>query len=205
MTDDARDTRDSRAPIAGTVLVVDDDPDIVSLFASTLEPHHTVRRARDGHEALEVLTDDVDVVLLDRDIPGLHGDDVLRRIRARGCGCHVAMVTAIPPELDLVDLDVDDYVVKPILPAELLELVERLLRRDQHGDDVDEFLSVTSRRATLEGSVDRDELETDEAYQELVETFDVLRESNRDLIEALHDRVLPRRLWCPFLKGDEDE
>ena len=80
------------------VLVVEDEPDLADLYATWLKIDYSVRTAYGGEEAVEQLDDEIDVVLLDRRMPGLSGDEVLTKIRERGIDCYVSMVTAVEPD-----------------------------------------------------------------------------------------------------------
>jgi DNA-binding response OmpR family regulator len=87
----------------------------------------------DGDDALEHLaTTRYDVVVLDRDLPGVHGDEVCRRIAADGAGSRVLMLTAASTIRDRVEglgLGADDYLPKPFDFAELVARVRALARR----------------------------------------------------------------------------
>jgi DNA-binding response OmpR family regulator len=87
----------------------------------------------DGDDALESLAvTRYDVVVLDRDLPGTHGDEVCRRIVAGGAGSRVLMLTAASTVADRVDglgLGADDYLSKPFDFAELVARIRALARR----------------------------------------------------------------------------
>jgi DNA-binding response OmpR family regulator len=87
----------------------------------------------DGDDALEHLAvTRYDVVVLDRDLPGVHGDEVCRRIAAAGAGSRVLMLTAASTIRDRVEglgLGADDYLPKPFDFAELVARVRALARR----------------------------------------------------------------------------
>jgi DNA-binding response OmpR family regulator len=89
--------------------------------------------ALDGDDALEHLAATrYDVVVLDRDLPGVHGDEVCRRIAASGAGSRVLMLTAASTIRDRVEglgLGADDYLPKPFDFAELVARVRALARR----------------------------------------------------------------------------
>jgi DNA-binding response OmpR family regulator len=87
----------------------------------------------DGADALEhVAVTRYDVVVLDRDLPGVHGDEVCRRIAAAGAGSRVLMLTAASTVRDRVEglgLGADDYLPKPFDFAELVARIRALGRR----------------------------------------------------------------------------
>ncbi|MCW2923350.1 MAG: two component transcriptional regulator, winged helix family [Thermoleophilia bacterium] len=117
------------------VLVVDDDEDIrVSLRRALALDGHDAVLVGDAEAALELLRRDagVEVVVLDRGLPGIDGLEACRRIRAAGLDVAVLMVTALGAVRDRVDgLDAgaDDYLVKPFDIDELLARVRAIARR----------------------------------------------------------------------------
>ncbi|SFR45751.1 Response regulator receiver domain-containing protein [Halogeometricum rufum] len=164
------------------VLIVEDEPDLADLYATWLRENCTVRVAYGGHEALDELDEDVDVVLLDRRMPDLSGDEALAEIRNRGFDCRVAMVTAVEPDFDIVAMGFDDYLVKPVSKEALEETVDNLLRRNTYNDGVQELFSLASKKALLESEKEATALEENEEYQELDTRLTELRE---DLDETL--------------------
>ena len=116
------------------VLLVEDDPDIARVLASSMEVDgHEVVIADTGGTALERAgRGDVDLVLLDLGLPDLDGLDVCRRLRAAGCTMPILVLTGRADEIDTVlglDAGADDYVAKPFRLAELLARVRAMLRR----------------------------------------------------------------------------
>jgi DNA-binding response OmpR family regulator len=116
------------------ILVAEDEPDLAEMLAEGLRLHAIdVDVAHDGARALERLTDDVyDVLVLDRDLPEVHGDDVCRELARRGTAVGVLMLTAASAVRDRVaglDLGADDYLAKPFAFAELLARIRALGRR----------------------------------------------------------------------------
>ncbi|MFC4553269.1 response regulator, partial [Halorussus sp. GCM10023401] len=98
---------------APTVLVIEDEPDLGRLYELWLEDDYDVKHVETGEQALSALDDSVDVVLLDRRLPGMSGRAVLEEIRERDVDCRVAMVTAVDPSFDVVEMGFDTYVTKP--------------------------------------------------------------------------------------------
>jgi DNA-binding response OmpR family regulator len=114
-----------------------------------LEPTCTVITAYNGTEALDAITDEVDVVLLDRRMPGLAGEEVLEAIREAEYDCRVAMVTAVTPEEDIVEMGFDDYLAKPVDRKRLLETVDRPVELSAYDDLVQEHYPVSYTHLTL--------------------------------------------------------
>jgi DNA-binding response OmpR family regulator len=129
------------------VLMVEDEAQLAQALARGLRRlGFVVDVALDGKSALrKAQLVDYDAILLDRDLPGVHGDDVCRRLTADGCSARILMLTAAA-ELDEIvgglDLGADDYMVKPVRLAELAGRLRALGRRQaraspallRHGD-----------------------------------------------------------------------
>ena len=183
------------------VLIADDEPTLLDLFELWLTDLDVrISRARCGAEALDRCDEDVDVVLLDRHMPRLSGDDVLDELRDRSLAPRVAFVSAATPDVRIVDLDIDAYLVKPVSKDVYVGLVESLLRRETVSETVDQYLSNLSKRAAL--------LEA-ESYSVLRDepSFAALEEE----LSRLADRVDDHHLDDPFLRrastdgGRDDE
>ena len=161
------------------VLIVEDDPDLADLYARWVGAEHDARVAYDGQEALEKLDTEVDVVLLDRMMPGLSGDTALERIRERGVDCRVAMVTAVEPDFDVIEMGFDAYLTKPVAEADLLETIDRLLTRSAYTTDLQDFAATASKKALLEAEKSSAELEANDEYQDLSAQFSEQQEQMR--------------------------
>lgn len=162
-----------------TILVVDDETDIADLYTTWLEMDHDVRTAYGGGEALEKVDETVDIVFLDRQMPDHSGDEVLEGIHERDLDCRVVMVTAVDPDFDIVSMDFDDYLTKPVMREDLNETVESMLERDEYSETLQEYFALTSKKATLEAQKTPSELQESAEYQELAERVEEL-ESEAD-------------------------
>ncbi|MUW14627.1 response regulator, partial [Halorubrum sp. CBA1125] len=144
----------------------------------------------------------IDVVLLDRRLPDGSGDDVLAHIRDRGYRCRVAMVTAVEPDFDILEMGFDDYLVKPVTSDTLRETVDGLLRRGEYDTDVQELFSLTSKKAMLEAEKSAAELADNEEYQELTERIQELRSNADRSLEAVTEHDDFDRLFAEFDTGE---
>ncbi|TMC46205.1 MAG: response regulator transcription factor [Chloroflexi bacterium] len=118
-----------------TILVVDDEPQIVQVVRDYLEHGgFTVVTAAEGSTALRVAaTQHPDLVILDLALPGIDGLDVTRSLRRNGT-VPIIMLTARTDESDKLvglELGADDYLTKPFSPKELVARVRSVLRRSE--------------------------------------------------------------------------
>ncbi|HYQ62357.1 response regulator transcription factor [Actinophytocola sp.] len=118
------------------VLVIEDDAELAEAIGVGLRRESmAVDVVFDGVTGLELAqVSDYDVIVLDRDLPGRHGDDVCARLVAGGCRGRVLMLTAAATIEDRVDglgLGADDYLPKPFAFAELVARLRALFRRAQ--------------------------------------------------------------------------
>jgi len=150
-----------------TVLIVDDEPDVTDAYAAQLREQYEVTTAYSGQAALDALGPAIDVVLLDRRMPDISGDDILERIRESDLQARVAMVTAVDPDFDIIDMPFDDYVVKPVSRADLYETIERLQSCAAYQSRLREYYALTSKVAALKATKTDAELQASEEFQEL--------------------------------------
>ncbi|MGE4367480.1 response regulator transcription factor [Thermomonas sp.] len=116
------------------ILLAEDDAETRQFVERGLREHgHNVLAAERGEDALHLgLTEALDVIVLDRMLPGLDGLGVLKRLRAADVGTPVLMLTALGRIEDRVSglqAGADDYLVKPFAFSELAARVQALARR----------------------------------------------------------------------------
>lgn len=131
------------------ILIVDDEPSIVTLLQFNLEKAgYEVMTSGDGRDALVRIEEaSPDLILLDLMLPGIDGMEVLKRLRALNIKTPVVMITARDEELDKVlglELGADDYITKPFRIREVLARIKAIFRRIEttttvaNGDGVEE-------------------------------------------------------------------
>jgi len=152
-------------------MVVDDDTGVLDTYSDWLSDRYDVVTASGGLEALERMDEDVSVVLLDRRMPGISGDDVLEEIRKRNCGCRVAIVTAAEPDFGVIDMGFDAYLVKPVTEDELVNTAGSLLRRVEYGEKVRRYHSLVTKKVLLSTKTD-DELARSDGYRTLLDELE---------------------------------
>ena len=115
------------------ILIVDDEPDIREILRYNLEKEgFAITEAVDGNDALDKLSKDLDLAILDIMMPGKDGYDVCRKIREQGNTLPIVFLTAMDREFDEVrglEVGGDDYVRKPFSPKMLIARINAIFRR----------------------------------------------------------------------------
>ena len=120
----------------GTVLIVDDDEDVRALSAEAVRRVGlTVLSAADGPEAVELFQkreNEIRVVVLDRTMPGVSGEQVFDRLRAIRPDAQIILVSGYSEERaarELLDRGLAGFLQKPFSPEKLVDIVRRALER----------------------------------------------------------------------------
>ena len=115
------------------ILIVDDEPDIREILRYNLEKEgFAITEAVDGNDALDKLSKDLDLAILDIMMPGKDGYEVCRKIREQGNTLPIVFLTAMDREFDEVrglEVGGDDYVRKPFSPKMLIARINAIFRR----------------------------------------------------------------------------
>lgn len=132
-----------------TVLIVEDERMVAEVLSEYLTDTHDIRYAETGQEALSVYTDDIGLVIVDRRLEGMSGDEVARRIRSQNDQELILCVSGVEPDDDIVELGFDDYIHKPVEDKELTNRIGLLFNRVELDSTAREYLSVRSKQLTL--------------------------------------------------------
>ena len=115
------------------ILIVDDEPDIREILRYNLEKEgFAITEAVDGNDALDKLSKDLDLAILDIMMPGKDGYEVCCKIREQGNTLPIVFLTAMDREFDEVkglEVGADDYVRKPFSPKMLIARINAIFRR----------------------------------------------------------------------------
>ena len=146
---------------AKKILIVDDEPDILEFLQYNLKKEgYAVVSANDGKQAIEVAErEKPNLIILDINLPGMSGLEVLAELRARGATLPVLLLTArdtIADRISGLDAGADDYMVKPFDLGELTARLRAIVRRRggraegviRHGDLV---FDPAARSVTVAG------------------------------------------------------
>ena len=148
------------------VLVVDDEEALLETYSAMLSIDYEVETAAAGADALAKLSSETDVVLLDRRMPEQSGEEILSEIRDRDVDCQVVFCSAVVPDADIVPLEIDGYLQKPVSPDELSEMIERQANIKTHSDEVREYVALEAKRSAIEDA--GAPTSSDEQYQTLL-------------------------------------
>ncbi len=170
-----------------TVLVVDDEPEVADVYSLRLQNEYETRVAYGGEEALDTLDIDVDIVLLDRRMPDISGDDVLEQIREKGYDCRVIMLTAVDPGLDIVEMPFDDYLCKPVEKTDLVAAINQQLTIKEYDKQLSEYLETTSKLTLLEAELSEEEQAESDELERLRSRSADLKEEIDGVLEEFDD------------------
>jgi len=174
---DADQSEDLRA------LVVDDEREVADAYALRLRGFCEVDTAYGGEEALSIIDESsVDVVLLDRHMPEMSGDEVLAALDEGGYYGRVVMVTAVDPGFDVMEMPFDDYLCKPVDREDVRAVIDQQ-RRILAYETLGEYFSVESKRAVLESETAPERRESHEGYAELADRAERLEARARRLLD----------------------
>ena len=187
----------SRSGERPTVLVADDEQHLADLYSDYLSAEYDVVTAYGGEQALDALDDEsqsVDVAILDRRMPETSGDEVLATITEGEYECRVAMVTAVYPGFDIIDMGCDEYLVKPVSRENLLDVVDRLLKLSEYSEKHRELTSKRLTRNVLKVEKSAPELAESDRYNRLESEIEDLESELDDISEDLDLEELQRQL-----------
>lgn len=162
------------------VLIVEDESSLVDIYSHWLSDGYEIRAAESGEQALELIDEEVNIVVLDRLMPAMTGREVIDIVRDRGLECKIVMATAVESNFDLIEAGADAAITKPITKDELLSVVSQMLDHDDYRGLEARYFDLLAERAELLTNAD-----SVEASDELA----ALESQIEELAERLEDRT----------------
>jgi DNA-binding HxlR family transcriptional regulator len=167
-----------------TVLVVEDEDAQRKMYARWLE-NYTVKTVSTEAEAYDELDDETDLVLLDRIFDKPKGEDIAERMKQMFSDIEIVMITAVSPDIDIVDMEVDDYLVKPVERGELNSAVERALTRSSETAKKRKLLSLAAKKAVLDRNSAAEDLDRYNDLSERIESMKEEVDAGKELLDNL--------------------
>jgi CheY-like chemotaxis protein len=170
--------------------MVDDEKTVADAYALRLEDVAEVTVAYSGEAALDTVGDGrvPDVVLLDRHMPGMSGDEVLERIRERELETRVIMVTAIDPDLDVLDMPFDDYLSKPVDRTDVIAAVDQQCQVLAY-ELLGEYFRIESTRAVVTAQLPAEDVKDDGKLADIEARLSVVEERVRSLLPEAEEML----------------
>lgn len=189
-----------------TILVIDDEPNILNLVRAYLEAEgYTVQTANDGLAGLKLAqTLQPDLIVLDIMLPGLDGLELLQELR-RNSNVYVMMLTAKSEETDKVvglSLGADDYLTKPFSPRELVARIKAALRRYSQANRPADGNILTFEQLRIDVDARRVWKDDEEVELTTIE-FDLLHALAEHPGRVLSREQLLQRVWGHDFYGEE--
>jgi DNA-binding response OmpR family regulator len=163
-------------------LVVDDEQEVADAYALRLRGYCDVETVYSGDAALSTVADTpVDIILLDRHMPGMSGDDVLSELAERGYYGRVVMVTAVDPGIEVLDMPFDDYLCKPVEREDVRAVIDQQ-RRILAYETLGKYFGAEAKRAVLKTELDSTQHHEHERFVEVIERAERLEDRARRLL-----------------------
>lgn len=173
-----------------TLLVVEDEPNFRELYRDWLATDCDLRLASTGDEALTKFGPEVDVVVLDRQMPGPSGDEVAEYIKSQQRDCPVVMVTAIDPEPGIESMPIDTYLTKPVDGSDVRDAIERVTTPSTYTEEMERAYRLAAKKARLEAELSTEVLVLNDQYVDLCRRLTEVRTRlNRALTASGNDWV----------------
>lgn len=163
-------------------LVVDDEQEVADAYALRLRGYCEVKTAYGGEEALSIIDETpIDIVLLDRHMPGMSGDDVLAELDERDFYGRVVMVTAVDPGVEVIEMPFDDYLCKPVDREDVRAVVDQQQQILAY-ETLGKFFTAEAKREVLEGELSSKKRREHDGYGEIAERAEHLQRRVRRLL-----------------------
>ena len=174
-----------------TVLIVDDEEMVAESYELYLQDDYdTIVELSGGAALMELDQREVDLVLIDRRMPGMSGDVVIDHIVKWEMDFQVIMVTAVDPDVDIIDMPCDGYLTKPVSEDELVDAVERAFLIDHYEDLIAEYNQLSEKYEVLTSQFSSRELSKMDRFTELETQMGEMEAEIADTADQFSDSKL---------------
>jgi len=178
-------------PSDPTILIVDDEEMVAESYELYLQDdYNTIVELSGGAALMELDQNEVDLVLVDRRMPGMSGDVVIEHIDKWEMDFQVIMITAVDPDIDLVEMPCDGYLTKPVSEDELVDAVDRALAIKQYEDLIAEYNQLAEKYEVLTAEFSSRELASEDRFSELESKMADMEAEIADTVESFSDSKL---------------
>ncbi|MCA9398296.1 MAG: response regulator transcription factor [Candidatus Omnitrophica bacterium] len=138
------------------ILTIDDDPDILDVLDLTLSEHYEVFQAADGKQGLEAIHQKMpDLIICDNMMPVMNGRDFCKKIKSDVLLQHIPVIMLtgkgeVKDRIGGIEAGVDDYMVKPFAPDELLARIKMILRRTESSLDANALTHLPGNTSIMD-------------------------------------------------------
>lgn len=171
-----------------TILIVDDEEMVAESYELYLQDdYETIVELSGGAALMELDQREVDLVLIDRRMPGMSGDVVIDHIEKWDMDFQVIMVTAVDPDIDIIDMPCDGYLTKPVSEGEMREAVERAFLIDHYEDLISEYNQLSEKYEVLTSQFSTRELSNKRRFEELEQQMERMETEIADTADQFSD------------------
>lgn len=171
-----------------TILIVDDEENVAKSYELYLQDEYeTIVEYGGGSALMELDENEVDLVLIDRRMPGMSGDVVIDHIEKWQMDFQVIMVTAVDPDIDIVDMPCDGYLTKPISKDELLDAVERALSIKRYEELISNYNRLSEKYEVLTARYSPRELADKDRFTDLEQQLEETEAAIVDTVDQFSD------------------
>jgi DNA-binding HxlR family transcriptional regulator/response regulator of citrate/malate metabolism len=155
------------------ILIIEDNKAQAKMYKRWLEPKYSAKIANTFDEALEEYSKTENVILLDRRLEDSEAEEIIESL-ADIEEQNIVVITGMEPDVDLLDMPIKDYLIKPIGREDLRDSVRKVLEADRGTEKHKELLELLSKKRVLDEKPT--EVRQKREYQNLVERIEQLQE-----------------------------
>lgn len=174
-----------------TIVLADDDDRLVEMHTNWLSEFE-IKTATDGKTARDALDETVDVLITDRRMPELSGEELAQYVATSGYDCRTVFVSSVGPDQSLCSVPFDGYVQKPAAPEKLQTVIDDVVARKSQPPKVREFESLQARIELFESQLPKERRKETEAYRNLCDRLLTL---DRELDQSMTDSAAGEVEW----------